>query len=39
MQIKYFQPFTFGMIVHCSLKKICENKGHVQVQNFTFDYL
>ena len=21
MQIKYFQQFTFGMIVHCSLEK------------------
>ena len=39
MQIKYFQPFTFGVILYCSLKKNSGFKGHFLVQNSTFDYI
>ena len=37
IKIKYIQSFTFGMIVHCFVKKnICQDKGHFLVQNSTF---
>ena len=38
MQIKNFQPFMFGMTVHCSLK-YCEDKDHFSALNSSFDYL